>query len=107
MTVIDQSNCPLHNKVPIPRVLHNQLDRHIESHIVKIEDKLLHELQSAMRKKKTVGKTVIFLAVVIILNALERDIGRLLFWVIYLKKQKQVRYLYTVRFSSTDYVVGL
>ncbi|KAH8799640.1 hypothetical protein F5884DRAFT_112259 [Xylogone sp. PMI_703] len=80
MPVVKQSDCPLYNKVPVPRVLENQLDRHLESHIVNIEGRLLKMLQNALLQKSNSDPIDIFLSVTMILHVVERDIWRLLWW---------------------------
>src|SRR5690242_8155621 len=81
MPVVKQSDCPLYNKVPVPRVLENQLDLHLESYIVDVENKSLKMLQDALLQKSRNSPVDMFLSAVLSLHVVERDIWRLLFWV--------------------------
>lgn len=81
MAVVEQSNCPLQSIVPIPRILHNQLDRCLESWIINVESDLLKMLQNVLFKRYRVEKIHLFLTIVVILHMMERNIWRLLYWI--------------------------
>jgi hypothetical protein len=79
MRAVEDDESPLHGSIPAPRVLHNQLDGKLESYIVAKEKKLLKAMQRAFRKGGAEHHTIC-IAVVAVLNILERDTWRLLYW---------------------------
>lgn len=81
MPTVSYLDSPLYNTRPVPRVFQNQIDRNLEAYIVKIEIVLLQKLQNAMSETKGHEWTVVFLAVFIILHVAERDMWRLLWFV--------------------------
>ena len=72
----------LHDTIPAPRLLQNQLDRNLESYIARTESKLLQELQKAMLRTRPQAWITVFTAVVITLCMQEMDIWRLEHWVL-------------------------
>jgi hypothetical protein len=86
MCTVDDVDCPLFGTVPAPRVLQNQLDRSLESYIAVTEKKLLKAVQRELRRRSS-GRETIFAAVLCILNVLERDTWRLMYW---RKRREQV-----------------
>lgn len=81
MRPVDQPASPLWGKIPVPRVVQNQLDRSIEAFVFATECELLKHLQSAMLKKTRAEWLDVFLAVIVILHVHERDTWRLMFWI--------------------------
>ena len=68
--------------LPAPRVLQNQLDRILESHIARAEGLVLKELQGAMLRSRSCSSIVVFIGVFLVLHVRERDIWRLAHWII-------------------------
>ena len=93
MHVVDNLDSPLYGTVPAPRVVQNQLDSSLEVHVAQTESKLLTKLEQGMKKRQRGDWVSVFLAVTIVLHALERDTWRLMYW---LKHQAAV---WTVRCS--------
>lgn len=81
MTIVNEPSSLLHNTIPAPRVLQNQLDHLLERQIFETEHKLLKELQKLIRRHDRGQWVVVFLALVIVLHILERDTWRLMYWV--------------------------
>ncbi|KAH7390030.1 hypothetical protein BKA64DRAFT_756964, partial [Cadophora sp. MPI-SDFR-AT-0126] len=80
MTIVNEPSSLLHNTIPAPRVLQNQLDHLLERQIFETEHKLLKELQKLIRRHDRGQWVVVFLALVIVLHILERDTWRLMYW---------------------------
>ncbi|KAL9034452.1 MAG: hypothetical protein Q9214_007036, partial [Letrouitia sp. 1 TL-2023] len=57
------------------------LDHLLEAEIVKTEQRLLKQLQKAIRASDRRAWVVTFLGIAIILHVMERDTWRLLYWV--------------------------
>ena len=83
MSVIDEPASLLHNTVPAPKVIQNQLDHLLEGQIYDTEEKLLKELQKLIRRRDRGQWIVVFLSLVIVLHVLERDTWRLIYWVVH------------------------
>ncbi|OJD28531.1 hypothetical protein ACJ73_00058 [Blastomyces percursus] len=81
MTEVTQPSSPLYGTVPVPRVLQNQLDHALEDYIVLCEALFLRNLQNVIKRRDRSQWVVIFLALTIMLNVLERDVWRLLYWI--------------------------
>jgi len=82
MNRVMDRECSLFNTVPAPRVLQNQLDRKLESYIALAEHQFLRELQYAILRSKKHSWDSIYVAVVLTLHTRERDLRRLLHWVL-------------------------
>lgn len=80
MREVEDIECPLHGYIPAPRVLQNQLDRNLESYIVAKEKMLLKVIQRELRQSRSEGLDIIFASVFFILQVLEKDIWRLMYW---------------------------
>ncbi|KAK2798412.1 hypothetical protein FQN50_008852 [Emmonsiellopsis sp. PD_5] len=81
MTEVRQPSSPLYGTVPVPRVLQNQLDQTLEEYIVLCEGLFLRDLQNLIKRRDRGKWVVVVLALTIMLNVLERDIWRLLYWI--------------------------
>ena len=55
MSVIEEPASLLHNTVPAPKVIQNQLDHLLEGKIYDTEEKLLKELQKLIRRRTAVN----------------------------------------------------
>ncbi|EMC98434.1 hypothetical protein BAUCODRAFT_426020 [Baudoinia panamericana UAMH 10762] len=80
MTVMKNPRSPLLGSVTAPRILQNQLDSLLELYITQCERALLEGLEQSMKKRQRSDWIPIFLAITILLHALERDTWRLLYW---------------------------
>jgi hypothetical protein len=81
MREVTQARSPLYGTVPVPRVLQNQLDHELEQYIVLCERLFLRDLQGLIKRRDRHNWLVIVLALTLMLNVLERDIWRLLYWI--------------------------
>ncbi len=77
---------------PVPQVLQNQLDRQLGNYIGSIEQHSLKTLQIAMLKRVRAGPEAIFLAAVVILHIIERDIWRLEHWLCFPNQVRTLTY---------------
>lgn len=100
MDVVNDIHSPLHGTVPVPRVLQNQLDHLLEMQIADIESELFLRLQKTMRLRKRADWVSIFLAVILILHVIERDIWRLLYW---LRHHEEVRFMDTLEIFTDGF----
>ncbi|PUU81733.1 hypothetical protein B9Z19DRAFT_1099562 [Tuber borchii] len=82
---IPSPTCPLANQTPLPRVLANQLDHLIERRIWQLEKQILNELQKRIFGRKREDWLRIFLTLVVLMSALERDSWRLYYWVFHME----------------------
>lgn len=82
---ISSPTSPLVNQTPLPRVLGNQLDHLIERRIWQLEKQILSELQRRIFGRKREDWIRIFLTLVVLMNALERDSWRLYYWVFHME----------------------
>jgi hypothetical protein len=85
MGPIPSATCLLANQTPLPRVLANQLDHLIERRIWQLEKQILNELQKRIFSRKREDWLRIFLTLVVVMNALERDSWRLYYWVFHME----------------------
>lgn len=81
---ISSPTSPLANQTPLPRVLGNQIDHLIERRIWQLEKQILSELQRRIFGRKREDWLRIFLTLVVLMNALERDSWRLYYWVFHM-----------------------
>lgn len=81
MSVVNEPASLLHDTIPAPKVLQNQLDHLLERQIFETESSLLKELQRLIRRRDRGQWIVVFLSLVIVLHVLERDTWRLMYWV--------------------------
>ncbi|KAH8153801.1 uncharacterized protein LAJ45_01568 [Morchella importuna] len=81
---ISSLTTPLAGQTPMPRVLANQLDHLIERRIWQLEKQILCELQKRIFGRKREDWLRIFLTLVVLMNALERDSWRLYYWVFHM-----------------------
>ena len=82
---IPSVTCLLGNQTPLPRVLANQLDHLIERRIWQLEKQILNELQKRIFGRKREDWLRIFLTLVVVMSALERDSWRLYYWVFHME----------------------
>jgi maltooligosyltrehalose synthase len=77
---VEDVDCPLLGSIPAPRVLQNQLDRNLELYIAAKEEMLLKAVQRELRQCSPDSRETVFAVVLFILNVLERDTWRLMYW---------------------------
>lgn len=82
---VPSPSAPLANQTPLPRVLANQLDHLLERRVWQLEKQILSELQKRIFGRKREDWLKIFLSLVILMNALERDSWRLYYWVFHME----------------------
>jgi len=81
MSIVNEPASLLHNTIPAPKVIQNQLDHLLERQIFETEELLLKQLQRLIRRRDRGQWIVVFMSLVIVLHLLERDTWRLVYWV--------------------------
>ncbi|KAF8470016.1 hypothetical protein BDZ91DRAFT_792025 [Kalaharituber pfeilii] len=80
MTPVACPTSSINGKVPLPRVLSNQLDHLLERRIWQAERQLLSELQRRILSRKREEWLRVYFCLFIFMNTLERDTWRLYYW---------------------------